>query len=86
MKLGLTEAEEMKMASIKELENSQSIQNSLQYEFDLAKNVKQLIHSLDEARDETKTTILNDKVTTLTAQLTAAETVRILFNLKIDIV
>lgn len=86
LKLRLTEAENKKIASIKELENSQSIQNSLQYEYDSAKTrakkrETELIHSLDEARDETKTAILNDKVTTLTAQLTAAETVRIFFKL-----
>lgn len=82
LKLRLTEAETKKVASIKELENSQSIQNSIQYEFDLAKThakkrESELIISLDEARDETKTAVLNDKVVTLTAQLTAAETVRI---------
>lgn len=86
LKVRLTEAENKKIASVKELEKSQSIQNSLQYEYDSAKTrakkrETELISSLDEARDETKTAVLNDKVTILTAQLTAAETVRIILNL-----
>ncbi|CAO1329328.1 unnamed protein product [Diamesa hyperborea] len=89
LKLRLSEAENKKIASIKELENSQSIQNSLQYEYDSAKTrakkrETELINSLDEARDETKTAVLNDKVTTLTAQLTAAETANFKLQKKYD--